>query len=55
MGAPLGTVSLLPQKIVLNNVTIASIEAGKYAHSLLVTNDGKLYTFGWNENGQLGY
>jgi alpha-tubulin suppressor-like RCC1 family protein len=55
LGASLPETQPSPQKIDLANVTIKSIVAGKYAHSLLVSEEGQLYSWGWNENGQLGY
>ena len=48
------TPTLIPLNI-SNDIKIKLIEAGKYAHSLLVTSNGRLMTWGWNEHGQLGY
>jgi alpha-tubulin suppressor-like RCC1 family protein len=38
----------------LVNVKIKSIAAG-WAHSLLLSNDGNIYSFGFGEDGQLGH
>lgn len=37
----------------LANVRVVSISAGQY-HSLAITSQGKLYTWGWGVHGQLG-
>jgi alpha-tubulin suppressor-like RCC1 family protein len=38
----------------LVNVPIKSIAAG-WAHSLLLSNEGDIYSFGFGEDGQLGH
>jgi RCC1 and BTB domain-containing protein len=43
-----------PQKILLNNNQIIKSICCGYAHSLLLTIDGDIYAFGWNNCGQIG-
>jgi alpha-tubulin suppressor-like RCC1 family protein len=41
-------------KIIPLNIIITSIAAG-WAHSLLLSNEGYVYSFGYGEDGQLGH
>ncbi len=43
----------LPQDVKLEEVFFADISAGGY-HTIALTNEGKLYVFGRNDDGQLG-
>lgn len=47
------TDALTPQLITVSGATFASIAGGRY-HSMALTTDGKLYTWGSNVYGQLG-
>ena len=46
-------VSVLDRNNVLLGSTITTVAAGYY-HSMLLSSDGKVFTFGWNSYGQLG-
>jgi len=46
---------LKPEQVVdLAGLKIKKIAASKYAHSLILTEDGNIYGFGWNDQAQLG-
>lgn len=47
---------LLPTHVSLPaNFTVASLAAGAYGHSVLLSTEGEVATFGWCEDGQCGH
>jgi alpha-tubulin suppressor-like RCC1 family protein len=44
----------IPEKMAMKEVKISAIAAG-WAHSLLLSTGGEIYSFGFGEDGQLGH